>query len=800
MIRNWETLWILRYASLLHDIGKFSQRCAGRPFFPKHPETGCNFILQSAFPSSIDKSSIAKLVESHHSKLEDPILKRLHEVLTDADSLSAKEREPLNINDKDVIFKTPLRSIFYEVKLSDSNIREEKYYNVVPLKNFKEDMILPKLRNKLPETFAENYACMWNNFKEEFNQLSGIKTLEGHFLTLYSLLLKYTFFIPSAAYQAEPTITLFDHSSTTCAIAESIYRSGDGRTLMLVGGDVCNIQSFIYTIISENAARMLRGRSFLIYLINILAARHIMNCLKILDPCLIFCGGGNFTILAPWSMELEEKLNNSIKEIDEWLLEELKGEIYVAINYIKIDKDELSSPQGYSECLRKLQERIEEAKLKQFNRILEDGYEKILEGKEEGHQKVCGVCKAILSKSELGNKIDETDVCSLCKKIEEIGNKLINANYLIIAFFKEDGLPNNDLFTISFKMINTGVKLCINDNDLFAFIKGLGNSNAKSLLKHLHVIKLNSGESFITKELIMETTKYGLPASFSFIPMANYVAKENGKVLSFDTIAEKGDGADYLAVAKMDVDNLGKILHYGLKPTISRFSTLSRLLSFFFEGYINQFIESRENLKNSLYVVYSGGDDLFIVGRWNAVCNFAQEFEADFKKLACNNFDVTISSGIALAEPKYPVHRMWLLAKNYIDRSKDRGKNRVTIFNEGEDYTVEWGTLSNLRDIKDNLVDKIKNRKIARGFLYTIRKVHEIYKYDGTGGGHSRAITRLKYIIGRKASESSDQELKKWWYEIENIISRFLPYIEIPIIWAELETRKEKGKRSGKFE
>ncbi|MHA1833760.1 MAG: type III-A CRISPR-associated protein Cas10/Csm1, partial [Candidatus Baldrarchaeia archaeon] len=533
-LKKEDFLWILRYSSLLHDIGKFRQRCETVRRIEQQ-KAGLGFIRKVNFPPEVEKfkDEIAKLVGSHHREKEPPVeppegeVKRLRDVLIEADTLSATEREPMGAEGELVISKVPLRSIFFEIKLGSEAKAEERYYNVSPLMEFGEETILPPIdKSNMPETLIPQYEKSWVNFEKEVGEIAEIKDIQSHFSTLYYLLMKYTSFIPSAVYHSEPSIPLFDHLSTTCAIAESIYKSEDGKTLMLIGGDIGGIQNFIYTITSENASKMLRGRSFFIQLVNIITSRYILDKLKLPDPCLIFCGGGNFTILAPWTKKLEERLKESIRDINLWLLEELNGEISLAVGLTKVGKNEL---RNYGKLLQKLWDEVEGAKLKPF---IEAPYKEVFEGafEEAGHGKIrCKVCKKVLDKAELDAegkskyRIDDTEVCKLCKNLEKIGSSLPNTEYLTVISFKRE-LNEYELLQIACepymfaKKLRTLIELHPNVNILAARLKALCESCLRGELERIRIIRLNSAD--FQAEILLKHLGCELPVSFSFIPIA----------------------------------------------------------------------------------------------------------------------------------------------------------------------------------------------------------------------------------------------------------------------------------------
>ena len=98
-----------------------------------------------------------------------------------------------------------------------------------------------------------------------------------------------------------------------------------------------------------------------------------------------------------------------------------------------------------------------------------------------------------------------------------------------------------------------------------------------------------------------------------------------------------------LGVLRMDVDNLGKIFQGGISPeraTLSRYSALSRSMDYFFSGYLNTIWQ--EVAPEQSIIIYSGGDDVFIVGSWEQTIAIAKRIKEDFRKFSCGNPNFSI--------------------------------------------------------------------------------------------------------------------------------------------------------------
>src|SRR5690606_641607 len=97
-----------------------------------------------------------------------------------------------------------------------------------------------------------------------------------------------------------------------------------------------------------------------------------------------------------------------------------------------------------------------------------------------------------------------------------------------------------------------------------------------------------------------------------YLEAANYCSRYNDAhmdVMSFEHIAENNEGAEFLTLIKGDIDNLGLIMAYGLTrdknddkkeeekdlSAISRTTTLSNHLKYFFSFFLNGFLKDWED-------------------------------------------------------------------------------------------------------------------------------------------------------------------------------------------------------------
>lgn len=311
------------------------------------------------------------------------------------------------------------------------------------------------------------------------------------------------------------------------------------------------------------------------------------------------------------------------------------------------------------------------------------------------------------------------------------------------------------------------------------------------------------------------------------LPAARYAApddEEKDQIADFDQIAERARGVELLAVLRMDVDSLGEIFGKGLpeeRRTFDRYAALSRSFTTFFKmvaplicagEYDDEVrIYSQSGERRAVMVVYSGGDDLFIVGAWNEVFEIAVEIRHAFRRFVCNNPSVTISGGISLHKPGEPLYLMAERAGKAEETAKSnqengREKDSAVLF-----YSEEAGRESEnpvpqalfWEDVEEvvSLLRRINSFRnddgklpFPRGFTRMLMEVVEIYEREG-----ELSLPRLAYALTRmeesgKLKDDEDwQGLKNGLLEIETIKKHLRP----AAFWLDLAERENKEAEDG---
>jgi CRISPR-associated protein Csm1 len=776
-------------AALLHDVGKFYRRSSNvrREVFEastelelqlsKHPIFSSWFVKNklSSILKNIGISSplVETLTQHHHestqsfppeclvSSVEDERIRILALIVSRADTYSARERlgEQPSLKAQTA---NALDSIFSTVRVeendeTDRSVSKNKHQYIFPSKLSGEAV--------LPVRTAELYDLQgkYDNLVSSFGQ--AIAPLQADdFKTLYtqllSLLYLYLWSVPSDQREEIKDLSLYDHLKTTSAIAACLYlyhKNSDSFTykaidderaekFLLVGGDLSGIQDYLYQISEIGAggvAKRLRARSLRLTLLTEATCHLILDQFNLPMSCQLWSAGGRFCLLLPADSLTRSMLQQIKISIAQWIYKEYLGNLAININWKSISPSSLKVG-NFANELEELNLLLENSKKSKFSTILfAQQPQQYL--KESPTNEWCKICSKEVAKI----KEEGREICSTCAADKEAGSKLPNAKFISFSN-KRNNTTIWSFFDKIFVGFHSSAEECLN----------LDSSLIYSLFPK------SAGELVKAKPCIVKL-------------LANYVPP-----LTFAQLAEKSDGFPLLGVLKADVDHLGFIFSSGLgaNTTISRFSTLSSMLDVFFSCYVTE--QQMENFKH-IYTVYSGGDDLLLVGPWTEILSFSRRLQEDFKRFAANNPQVTISAGVVLDHPKVPIWDLAERADRLLEKSKEEGRNRITVF----DVTVPWSEFADLTDNWARPLDEYhRSNQVSASFIYqflTYRKL--LSKRDLT------YKAKLAYNIARNINMDEVSEKFKSLTTSEG--ERVLKNISYPVRYALLRSRKSEKKR-----
>ncbi len=712
----------LYFGALLHDVGKVVIR--GSSAKGTHSQLGASFLADEIAPLNSDYESeegrrVIEQVRYHHARA----IKSAGSLADDslafvtyfADNISAgmdRKEEGAEGQAFGFDWNANLRKVFNILNgHSDDNVVKHEDYNA--------------LRERLKRCLADTKICS-----------SDVDSL-------LHLLEATTSTVPSSTNTSElMDISLYDHAKTTAGIAACVYDYLDDFGIsnyrkalfdakesssyyekpmfLLCSCDMSGIQSFIYNISGSGALKQLRARS--LYL-EVLLEHVVDELLKRLGLCranLLYAGGGHAYLLLPNTEGVKAVLTSFWEEVNAWLVDRYRTDLYMASAWVECSaydlKNEGDDKQRYPNLYRRLSEKLSEVKASRYSAevIRKLNFDTI---SKTDHSRECTECH----RSDL--LVDESGKCPLCASLGLISNDLVKRDVFVVMASKDgsDGEQSKS-FDLPF-----GCRLLMYSHDEYRA--------KKPKAVRIYTKQWDMGEALATHVWMGDYT-----AQTSEDRFKSY--SEQGITL------EAGSGIKRLGVLRADVDDLGAAFVSGFpaeKLSISRTATFSRALSYYFKGKINDVLEEGGY---QVQIIYSGGDDLFIVGNWSDVIYAAVAIRQALDEFTGNG-SLTISAGIGMFDAKYPIARMAAetgeledAAKMYVDEADPtKRKNAVALWSD--QAVFGWDELiSVVMPRVQELKELFGQNEKGKAFIY--KMISLLRNFDDVS-----SAPRLAYLLAR---------------------------------------------------
>lgn len=465
----------------------------------------------------------------------------------------------------------------------------------------------------------------------------------------------------------------------------------------LLKGDISGIQEFIFNVKSKGAAKALKARSYYIQLLGYMACQY--TCQKLPNAEQFYEGGGAFFI----SFELDKT-----QQVDDFFME-LESDVkktfssygvYINLAYVSKDVDD-------------------------FGKIWSN-----------------------LRKESNRKKLSYNAGNSFFEPFFRTNEEVNKSDSIIEQLFTTFGINKT---------------LPIFDN----LIEIFGAVANEELLNHLNNFGKypNSLEGKIPVwggyNELDGYKKLRLDNASDYTNISDLSATDIVDFDGFGDFAKHRTGTSKIAVLKLDVDNLGKLFGQ-IKEEKKGEENSEKMSNFFnkyfydkvFNGLTFEINDITEGYKANVYPIFSGGDDCFVIGSWDAILCFSIDFQKAFTEEITqvieieNEGQLTVSAGIVLVDPTHPVSSFSELAEEALAKSKSKGKNKVTIF----DLTFTWEEFSYMVEVSKLLAKEMESKKISRAYLDKIRKSAKGFNaLQNTNGADFDRIYRLKYYLSKNA-------------------------------------------------
>ena len=438
--------------------------------------------------------------------------------------------------------------------------------------------------------------------------------------------------VPSSTNTGEsPDISLYDHSKVTAAVGACIseYLLDRGETdyftalvqqeqsfrlqqaFLLYSADFSGIQKFIYSVSTRNALKSLRSRSFFLELCMEHYIDELLQLCGLSRANLLYSGGGHCYVLLPNTEKTVRAIQAWNTRFNDFLIEQFGVRLYLADGYTPCSANDLTNTPAeeapYQAMFRRVSHQVAKKKLHRYS---VQQLRRMNQSHQDPGQRECRICGRT---DALRDGEADTCICLWCALFESLSRKI----------------QGQDVYVVSRDADGTDFTLPAAQGELSFILTN--EARARQLLAGEGVARVYTKNRFCA----------GLRYS-TRIYVGDYAADN-----SMAALAGASEGVPRLGVCRMDVDNLGQSFVSGYEcaaesdpvkrqhfVTLSRTAAFSRQMSLFFKGYINPILSGEFEHCRALQVavVYSGGDDVFLVGAWTDVLEGARRIREALRR------------------------------------------------------------------------------------------------------------------------------------------------------------------------
>ena len=795
---NENTLQAVSIAAFLHDIGKFAERAQAVAMGDKdmveqeyryahahHTEIALKILFSiEQLEQSVGEDAeqnILNLAARHHKprNILEKIIAQADQIASGHERATGDEKSGYDTGGRERKRQTPMLSILSRIRLKnapadpegDWRYRIGKAGAAATTSNFENFFPVEKEQYTF-DRVEQDYRTQWEDFKSAIKPSGDLGLdLFGHFSTIIAICREFQWCLPASTRKQElPDVSLYDHQKICAALASCLYcYHTDHNTLtehelfnreqekfILFCGDISGIQKFIYQISSKGAYRTLKGKSFYIQMLAEILSWEFVEYFSLTQTNILYASGGKFYLLLPNLPEVEEKLGKLQNSVNRELLEKFNGELYLRAGYRALSANDLTRKSGRTlyRIWDQLTRQLVYQDRQRYSTLATDDYDSLFGVHPEEKLKSCEVCHSTVP--------DKTDkVCSNCDEMKKLGRQLGTSSWIAVA--REDNALGS-----------TGKPFRILDRYIWLLEKPPESLTGKNVV----LLGINA-RNFYDQPLKLQSQ--ALINSIPFI-----LGSSHRFDTTFDKIARRSKGGfKRLGVLRMDVDSLGKIFSEGLENyqhglledttrfhSLGRITTLSWQLSRFFGAVLPAMIARNPDWCDRVTVVYSGGDDLFLLGSWDALPEVALEIQKQFSAFACHNSSFSLSGGLVITKGSFPVYK----SADMAGEAETAAKTNMTAFMKTGDlvrkssftffdipmHWQEYAAIASVEQKLTTIVGKKENYPLLRRLREIALSWHRSREYLKRTQ-HNRTLEEIHEQI----------QAEKWRWRMVYSLSRF---------------------------
>jgi len=563
---------------------------------------------------------------------------------------------------------------------------------------------------------------------------------------------------------------------------------------MLILASLSGIQDFLFDVRESGGkqARSLRFRSFRIQLIAECVALRLLDALRqpgqpLPYDRLIFSAAGNVCIDASGADEAAiERVRQAVADVEKRLLSETHGRLRLAVALQPATGDFV---RNYEQA----QTSLARQKLRSWSSLADRDAASAPGGWPAGGLVVHAVFDA--------DKEAERDAA--------LGDRLTKASWLSMWQSGGDGEPEGE--------------------DVLGLRVRYGGEPPQNSAKLLSCSNLACPDE---KPPELDRDKFHERRLARYVPRHK---NDAAQLVEFVELAAEARGAPMLGVLKADVDSLGGAISHLLTESERDGSKVLRRFSEALDGFFAQQLqgEMRRAAKGDvadghrwdlIYTVFAGGDDMLLVGPWDVMLDFAGHmhrlFDQQFGLRAQGrprSTPLTISAGVAVIKPKYPIHLAARQADELLDEAKE---HHAPGESQPKDQCAALGQVWKWRDhdaiirAGKQLADWVDTGVVQRGWLHTLLTLALLRRGEAgpeyAGVPPEVATSRLVYHVARNwrrydrpqaERQQAVNQARQWVDEIVQHFDSFsqqvppkVKYLPAILRYALLATRSEEDR------
>lgn len=790
----------LAISGLLHDIGKLYQRA----YWGRVPEG----VLDWSHPAytawaiqrhrglfeqaGLEPDWLADTAARHHQGWRD---KPQYQPQTPeqwcvalADTYASRER--LEADEKGAPPETPLKSVFANLRVQGAYGQRDHGYSMVAAGQEVGLRLGGAYPQALRNVSRDTYWRAAEQLNERLAELARLplnpEALLSNLLGLFQELL---WNVPSDT-QGEPDVSLFDHLRLTGAIAASLWAFHGGsptvealkderpEKFLLVIGDLGGIQNHIYRIQAAQTgtggiAKRLRARSLEVSLAAEAMGLELLQRTGFTPLQRIMSAGGKFYLLLPNTQRAQEALGEVRQRWEEWAL----GQGATLLPFLAAHPFAPAGFRGFSQVLKEAHQKLAAAKLRPLSSQLSTPY--LNSG---ASLRPCAACGARPAKSA------NDELCHGCERDEHTGRLIPRRQE--IGFFVQDAPKPYYRFPGLTAALSFSSRYTLRTRPDF------------TPAAHPWEVRLLAGHVPTLADALRQGRWRDLNEYQAWAREQGLWKEEEREIddpLTLAELAEFSTGAKYLGALMLDADRMGEAFATGFRDesgqdhsSPSRIASLSRTLELFFAGEVLELIrnpktyqqrlgwsesEAREKAQRYplIYSVYAGGDDLFLLGPWDALLEFALDLEALYRQFT-QHPALTLSGGFALVNPSLPIPLLAEAVQEAERAAKNAGRNRLHLFGQ----SVPWSEMGQLvrwtQDFCRHLQAEGK-ASLSSALAYRLLRL-----WRGHQDGDEARRMRYKPLLAYAMRERSE-EIRQHYLQLTNHTQAAWQHLPVWVQW-----------------